>query len=572
MLSPGTTLDGRYEIIATLGSGGMGYVYRARRPLLGDEVAIKVMQPSSDSPADLKQRFFRESRACAQLRHPNIVTILDFNVDSTGQPYLVMELLSGPSLRDEIELQGVMAPGVVVDLLRPVASALQLAHDRDITHRDLKPANIVAHRFESGERVYKVIDFGLAAVKEASTSADTFLTDPNMFLGTLGYAAPEQLRGEAADPRTDIYTLGAIAYEMLTGHRPFESDNRMSLINQTLSVDPVAPGKQRPGLSSVVDAVVLRALAKDPAARWPSVSEFVRSLQEAVGAVGPPSPSSTSPDDGLLARYELGETISQGRLGSTVYRGVHRALGIPVAIRILRHERQLDWEALRARFLIEARTLQVPHPNLLHVRDFGEDERLVYLVTDFIEGPSLRAELSRCGSLPWARVTVLLGQMLDATAALNARGGFIAGVNPDMIRLSQDGRGERVVMSTAGIASIQDVLATMREQELRGAEANERELPYVAPEVLTGGPPTATADVFTVGVLAYQMATGALPFVAPSLPALIGQMLRARPAEPRALRGDLPVDGSAAILRALAPDPAGRFADAGQFADALRVR
>ncbi len=570
MLTPGAILDGRYEIVATLGTGGMGHVYRARRPLLGDEVAVKVMQTSADAPPDLKQRFLRESRACAQLRHPNIVTILDFNIGPGGQPYMVMELLSGPSLRDEMELNGPMDPAAVLEVLKPIGSALQLAHDRAITHRDLKPANIVGHRYESGERVYKVIDFGLAAVKEASANADTLQTDPNVFLGTLGYAAPEQLRGEDPDARTDIYTLGVITYEMLTGHRPFESLNRMSLVNQTLSVDPVEPRKRRPTLNAEIDAVVLRALAKSPAARYATVTDFVRALQTAVG--GERQAPADERDDALLSRYDLGETLGRGRLGSTIYRGAHRALGVPVAIRVLRHEEQSNWESLRSRFLVEARTLQVQHLNLLHVRDFGEDERLVYLVTDFIEGPSLRDELRRCGALPWDRVSVLLDQMLDATATLNARGGFIVGVNPDMIRLTQDSGRDRVVMSTAGIASVQDVLATMREQELRGAEANEQELPYIAPEVLMGGPPASPADVFTLGVLAYQMATGVLPFRAPSLPELIGQMLRTVPIEPWVLKADIPPSASAAILQALAADPSARFVGARDFAQAVKAQ
>ena len=159
MLTPGAILDGRYEIVATLGTGGMGHVYRARRPLLGDEVAIKVMQTSADAPPDLKQRFLRESRACAQLRHPNIVTILDFNIDPSGQPYMVMELLSGPSLRDEMELHGPMDPAVVLEVLKPIGAALQLAHDRAITHRDLKPANIVGHRKKHFSKVLGLFCF-----------------------------------------------------------------------------------------------------------------------------------------------------------------------------------------------------------------------------------------------------------------------------------------------------------------------------------------------------------------------------------------------------------------------------
>jgi len=141
-----------------------------------------------------------------------------------------------------------------------------------------------------------------------------------------------------------------------------------------------------------------------------------------------------------------------------------------------------------------------------------------------------------------------------------------------MIRLTQDSGRDRVVMSTAGIASVQDVLATMREQELRGAEANEQELPYIAPEVLMGGPPASPADVFTLGVLAYQMATGVLPFRAPSLPELIGQMLRTVPIEPWVLKADIPPSASAAILQALAGDPSDRFVGARDFAQAVKAQ
>jgi eukaryotic-like serine/threonine-protein kinase len=182
VIAPGTIIDGRYQIVGPLGAGGMGQVYRARRQMLGDEVAIKVILPSADAPNELRERFLRESRACAQLRHPNIVAILDFNVDSAGHPYLVMELLSGPSLREELELGGAMPPAKAVQILSTVAGALQLAHDRGIVHRDLKPANIVAHQYGSGERFYKVIDFGLAGVKEASDT--TRLTSPGFFMGT----------------------------------------------------------------------------------------------------------------------------------------------------------------------------------------------------------------------------------------------------------------------------------------------------------------------------------------------------------------------------------------------------
>ncbi len=568
MLSPGATIDDRYEIIDALGSGGMGHVYRARRIRLGDEVAIKVMKATPDAPAESRDRFLRESRACAQLRHPNIVGLLDFGFDSTNQPYMVMELLGGPSLREEIDLEAPMPPARVVAILEAVASALQMAHDRGITHRDLKPANIVAHRYQSGDRVYKVIDFGLAAIK--ATSDETRLTDPAFFLGTLAYAAPEQMRGEEVTAAADVYALGVIAYEMLTGARPFDGTNQATLITQALTGTPASASTRRGGLSNAVDEAVMKALSRGVADRWPSVGAFIDALQAAVGQA--PAPGATAGDSGLLSRYELGGLIGHGRLGSLVYQGTHRALGVPVAIRVLKRDDQPHWDAVRARFLLEARTLQVAHPGLLQVRDFGEDERSVYLVTDLIEGPSLRQAMAQSGAMPWPRVANLLSQALGAMTALHARGGFICGVNPDMIRIARppgpaDERvPEQMVISSAGIKSVQDVLATMREQELRGQEASATELPYVAPEVLMGGAPNPRADVFTIGVVAYQLVTGALPFKAPSLPELIGQMLQTTPQLPEA---PIPSTARAAILRAIESAPAARFESAEAFSRAL---
>src|SRR5215204_973583 len=295
----------------------MGAVYRARRIHLGDDVAIKVMQATADTPPESRDRFLRESRACAQLRHPHIVGLLDFGFDSGNQPFMVMELLSGPSLREEINLEAPMPPARVIAILQPVAGALQLAHDRGITHRDLKPANIVAHRYQSGERVYKVIDFGLALMKAATDQ--TRLTRPALFLGTLAYAAPEQLRGENVTAAADVYALGVIAYEMLTGVRPFDAADQATLITQTLTQTPARPSTRRSGLQDDIDDAVMKALSRDVSDRWPSVTSFI----DALGAAAAQSSSGTAPADqtGLLSRYELGGLVGRGRLGSLVYRG-----------------------------------------------------------------------------------------------------------------------------------------------------------------------------------------------------------------------------------------------------------
>jgi len=560
VLSSGDNIDGRYEIIDALGSGGMGAVYRARRIHLGDIVAIKVMQTQKDAPPETRDRFLRESRACAQLRHPHIVGLLDFGFHSGNQPYMVMELLSGPSLLEEIRIEAPMSPARVTAILDSVASALQLAHDRGITHRDLKPANIVAHKYDSGERVYKVIDFGLAAMK--TKSDETRLTDPAFFLGTLAYAAPEQMGSGEVTPATDIYALGVIAYEMLTGGMPFDTSNQATLITQLLTIDPARASTRRTGLPKEIDDAVMKALSKKPEDRWPSVTAFVDALKGAAGSAA--AAAARAVESGLLSRYELGPMLGRGRLGSMVYQGTHRALGIPVAIRILRRDDQPHWDAVKARFLLEARTLQVSHPSLLQVRDFAEDDKGVYVVTDLIDGPSLRQAMAESGAFAWPRAQNLLLQALDAVAALNRKDGFICGVNPDMIRL-QRSEPEFIVISSAGIKSVRDVLATMREQELRAEEASANELPYVAPEVLMGGAPNARADVFTIGVLAYQMVTGDVPFKAASVPELIGQMLQTRPAPP----ANIPEPAAAAILKAIDSLPANRFEFATAFARAI---
>ena len=567
MLTPGAILDNRYEIVGRLAAGGMGEVYRARRTQLGDEVAIKIITPNEERGAELRERFMRESRTAAQLRHPNIVTIYDFNVDAEGRPFLVMEYLSGPTLRDELAQSGRLSLERVHDIFGPVCDALQLAHDRGVVHRDLKPANIVGQRFGSGAIVYKVIDFGLANLRE--TKDETRLTAAFTFLGTVAYAPPEQFHGHALDHRADIYAIGAVAYELLTGRVPFDGPDTISMITQHLTVVPLPPSHYHPGLPSWADRAVLRALAKDPADRFTRVSDFAAAM------AGQTSATTDAPADaptgefampalqGLLGKYELGRRLGSGRLGSEVYAAVHRAMGIPVAIRTLRRTPDSRWDAVRNRFLLEARALQIAHPSILHVRDFGEEPNLVYVVTDLFEGLSLRERLAGEGPLGWPTMARFVSQLADAAAAIRKRNGSLCGVSPEIIRVTKPEDGdERILISTAGICQIQDLLATLDERTLRGSEITDPELHYVAPEVLMGKTPDDRADVYTIGLLAYEMATGRRPFVARTMPALLGEAAVTLPEDPRLARPELPEQASTLILRCLARNPADRPASA----------
>jgi serine/threonine protein kinase len=564
VLSAGQILDGRYQILAPLAEGGMGAVYRAKRLLLGDEVAIKIIRADQTGPGP-RERFMRESRACARLRHPNIVSILDFNVDPQDRPYLVMELLDGPSLKEEIAARGRLSVEDVQRIVPPIGAALQLAHARGIVHRDLKPANIVAHDFAPGERVWKLVDFGLANLRESAD--ETRLTAAYQFVGTVAYASPEQMTGGMVDARSDVYSLGAVIFEMLTGRVPFPGDDALAVVTGHLTNPPPRPTSICSDLPAWIDLVVTRALAKGPGDRWPEISQLGAAM--AVGGGRPSSSAPTVTPRGVLAAYDIGDRIGPGRLGSEVYRGTHRALGHPVAIRILHRAADRQWDAVRARFLREAKTMQVAHPSIIQVRDYGEEGDAVYVVTDFIDGPSLRELITTAGALGWPRLRPLLVQLVDAVRTLHKRKGLLCGLTPDIVRVTTDDDGERLLISSAGIWQAQDLLATLNEQTLRGGMMADPELRYVAPELLTGRTADARSDVFTMAVLAYELATATLPYNGASMPALLGAMLAGRPADPREAQPTLPDPSAEALMKALRPAPEDRFASAKEFGAAL---
>jgi serine/threonine-protein kinase len=572
VLAVGQILDERYEILAPLAEGGMGAVYRARRVLLGDEVAIKIVRADNTGPGPV-ERFMRESRACAQIRHPNIVTIFDFNADDQDRPFLVMELLSGPSLKQELAARGAMTLDEVQAIVPPICSALQLAHDRTIVHRDLKPANIVAHDFTSHDRVYKVVDFGLANIRDTT---ETRLTAAHQFIGTLSYASPEQLTGASVDFRSDIYSLGAVVYELLTGRVPFGGDDVRTVLTGHLTVPAPKPSAVRPEVPSWVDDAVLRALEKRPEDRWSDIGEFGLALGGEGRRVSTTTTTAAAPHLGLenlLSIYELGERLGPGRLGSEVYHGTHRALGHPVAIRVLRGGGERA-AAIRARFLTEARTLQIAHPSIINVRDYGESGDAVYVVTDFIDGPRLREVISSSAPLPWARLKPLVGQLAEAAHVLHRlevrraqRKGLVSGLTPDimLVKPATSEEPERLMISTSGIWDARDLLATLSEQTLRGIDLADKELRYVAPEILTGRPADTQSDIFTIGVLAYEMATGRLPYDGRSMPDLLGHMLRGAPEDIRLPAPTLPETAAVAIMRAINPSSEQRFATVKEF-------
>ncbi len=280
----GRVLDGKYEVVAPLGTGGMGAVYRARRVLIGDEVAVKVLHQRLTGDEKLVERFRREARAAAQLHHPNVVTIHDYGESrgAGGFAYIVMELVRGESLRELLRREGRLEPRRAVSLMRDVCAGVGAAHRRGIVHRDIKPDNIIvtpADEDRPAESV-KVVDFGIAKLRDMAAESST-LTEAGTMVGTLFYMSPEQCKGEPLDSRADVYSLGAMLHETLAGAPPFAASSMTSLILKHVN-EPPPPLPADVQVPLALRAAVTRALAKNPDERPRDATEFAREIQAAL--------------------------------------------------------------------------------------------------------------------------------------------------------------------------------------------------------------------------------------------------------------------------------------------------
>jgi serine/threonine-protein kinase len=278
----GKTLPGGYHILDLISVGGMGRVYRAEQSVLGRTVAVKIIHPHLLSDENSAVRFMTEARAASQLNHPNSVAVFDFGRTDDGQPYLVMEFLRGKDLARVAYEEGPLSFARIVDVLRQVLTALAEAHDLGIIHRDLKPENVILEPLRRGGDFVKVVDFGLAKLK-ADAQAPS-VTSPGIVCGTPDYMAPEQGRGDPIDGRSDLYAVGVMLFQLLTGQLPFEADNptQVVMMHMTLPVpDPrqVAPERDIP--EQLID-VVNKALQKNPERRFQDALEFADGLKEAL--------------------------------------------------------------------------------------------------------------------------------------------------------------------------------------------------------------------------------------------------------------------------------------------------
>jgi serine/threonine protein kinase len=272
------TLIGSYRLLEEISTGGMGTVYKAKHELIGRPAAVKLLRADLDTRQEIIDRFFNEARAATAIRHPGIVEIFDFGYTEDGHGYLVMELLVGKTLKRAIADVGRYTEPEAAAIARGIASALKAAHAQGIYHRDLKPDNVfLVPDLEgtTGSVRPKVLDFGIAKLTEDGAGH----TKMGMLIGTPSYMAPEQAReASAVDHRADLYSLGCILYEMLTGRPPFVSEGAGEIVAMHLMDEPMPPRSLESHITPAMDAIVLRLLEKDPAKRFQSAGELMQAL------------------------------------------------------------------------------------------------------------------------------------------------------------------------------------------------------------------------------------------------------------------------------------------------------
>jgi beta-lactam-binding protein with PASTA domain/predicted Ser/Thr protein kinase len=272
------TLGGRYEIGALLGYGGMAEVHLGRDVRLDRDVAVKLLRPDLARDPAFQNRFRREAQSAAALNHPSIVAVYDTGEEEEAGavvPYIVMEYVEGRTLRELVEEEGRLLPGRALEITAEVCDALEYSHRMGIVHRDIKPGNVMLTR----DGAVKVMDFGIA---RAVTASSATMTQTAAVIGTAQYLSPEQARGEHVDARSDLYSTGCLLFELLTGHPPFSGDSPVAVAYQHVRENPQPPSRDYPDIPPAADAIVLKALTKNPANRYQNAGEMREDIERAL--------------------------------------------------------------------------------------------------------------------------------------------------------------------------------------------------------------------------------------------------------------------------------------------------
>jgi serine/threonine protein kinase/Tol biopolymer transport system component len=584
-----------YEVLERLGGGGMGVVYKAWDPRLERYVALKFLSESRGEDED-RQRFIREARTASVLDHPNICTIYEIGEADDGRMFIAMAFVEGESLKKKLD-RGPLALGHAVELAAQVAAGLAEAHAKKVVHRDVKPANIMV----AADGRAKIVDFGIAWL-----AGQTRLTQAGSVVGTTAYLAPEQFRRETAGHRADLWSLGVVLYEAITGHLPFTSDGEEDLVRAILKSAPPPMASVRRGVPAALDQIVARALAKRPADRYPTAAAMRSDLLAAAAVAAeaeseaedtlresprpaslggrawsmpisgatpatPPMPAAGATDAGtgqrlsLIGRtvghYRILEHLGGGGMG-IVFRAEDLKLARTVALKFLPFELTRDPEA-KARFLQEARTASaIDHPNICTIHEVGEtDEGQLYLAMACYDGETLKRRLSR-GALPVDEAVDIAQQIARGLGKAHRKGIVHRDIKPANLMITSDAV---VKILDFGIAKLAGSAILTRVGSSVGSPG------YMSPEQARGEEVDARTDLWALGVVFYEMLAGRRPFRGEHDQSVLYSLFHDSPEPLNRVRADVLPDVQRIVDRLLAKEREARYATAADLLADLRL-
>ncbi|BBM87519.1 bifunctional serine/threonine-protein kinase/formylglycine-generating enzyme family protein [Candidatus Uabimicrobium amorphum] len=567
----------QYDVVKKLGQGAMAEVFQIYHPGLSKHFALKLTGSSLDKVGTLSdqdsKRFLREARVSAKLKHPNIVSVID-NGTKDGREYLVMDYVEGMTLDDYIAKKK-PSFNACLKIIAKIADALSHAHKQAIIHRDLKPGNVM---MEGDEPM--LMDFGLAK----PVDVDTSFTQMGTVLGTPSYMAPEQAQGriDEIDARSDVYGLGAILYYMLTGKAPFERKVVMATLMAVVREDVVPPSGHNADVPDEVEALCLKALQKNPQNRFQSTDEMAMHIhaylnpQGAQAAavnratmvqktgdtvIGKEQSATVAPgkrvkDSGALAKYVVKKELAKGGMG-VVYVAEDPKLQRTVAIKIL-HSRQHATDKENARFIKEARmAAKLSHGRIVTVYEVGECEEGYFIAMEYFQAKDLEQLIKAREKFFQQDIKYSCGvaiKILEGMQHAHENNVLHRDLKPANILV----RDKDLKITDFGLAT--DTNATASGKKIFMGTPM-----YCSPEQMKCLPLDPRADLYSIGIILYEMLTGTVPFTGKSFDQLAAKISKRPPKPPTKINSKIPRDLENIILTALSKNKEDRYADANDF-------